>query len=167
MYCVVMSHPTIGLMATHQGIMTLQLKSARHDDTLFSSKKSREDFSNMKRYSTELTRQFIWSLQKSFCPSFCWVWDNSYLFCFLAQGPGHLLTSGSSLDHVCAPERLLGHQSEGSLDPTKHRVVSTLYPHVPRFSHRPSTYPPVTCSDFDQSGCSHPFSNDLIHLLSP
>lgn len=110
----------------------------------------------MKRYSTELTRQFIWSLQKSFCPSFCWVWDNSYLFCFLARGTGHLLASGSSLYHVCTPEHLLGHQSEGSLDPAKHRVVSTLYPHVPCFSHRPSTYPPVTCSDFDQSGCSYP-----------
>lgn len=53
-----MSHHKIGLMATHQGIMTLQLKSAV-DDTLLSSKKSQEDFSNMKRYSTELTRQFI------------------------------------------------------------------------------------------------------------
>lgn len=141
--------------------MTLQLKSARLDDAFFSSRKSHEDFSNMKRYSTELTRQFIWSLQKSFRPSFCLVWDNSYFFCFLAHWPGHLLTSGSSLDHVCTPEYLLGNQSEGSSDPAKHSVVNVLYPRVPRFSHRPSTYPPTTCSDFCQSGHS------LIHLLSP
>lgn len=62
---------------------------------------------------------------------------------------------------MCTPEYLLGNQSEGSSDPAKHSVVNILYPRVPRFSHRPSTYPPTTCSDFCQSGHS------LIHLLSP
>lgn len=115
--------------------MTLQLKSTRLDDThvllfFFSSRGIKENFSNMKRYSTELTRQSIWSLQKSFCPSFCWVWGNSYFSYFLAHRPSHLLTSGSSFDHVCTPVYLLGNKSEGSLDPTKHTIVSILYPQL-------------------------------------
>lgn len=135
--------------------MTLQLKSTRLDDTqaFFASREIQENFSKIKRYSTELTRQSIWSLQKSFCPSFCWVWDNSYFSCILAHWPSHLLTSGSSLNYVCTPEYLLGNKSEGSLDPTKHTEVSILYLHLSRFSHRLSAFPPVTRSDFYQSGC--------------
>lgn len=147
-------HPT-QLIETHQCIMTLQLKHTRLEDACasFSTWDIREDFSNVKRYSTELARQSIWSLQKSFCPSFCRVWENSYFPCFLAHWPSHLLTSGSSLDSVCTQEYLPGNKSEGSLDPAKHIMVSILCPHTPHFKHRPSSYLSAPRPDFFQSGC--------------
>lgn len=115
-----MLHHTTLLIKIHQRIMVLQLKHTRLKDACASSSswEIQEDFSNVKRYSTELTRQSIWSLQKSFRPSFCWVWENGYFPCFLAHWPSHLLTSGSSLNPVCTREYLLGNKLEGSSDST-------------------------------------------------
>ena len=51
--------------ARHQCIMTLQLKFTRLDDVhaFFFIREIQENFTHMKRYSTELARQLIWSLQ--------------------------------------------------------------------------------------------------------
>jgi hypothetical protein len=120
---------------------------------LLSSREIQEDFSNIKRYSSELSRQSIWSFQKSFCPSFCWVWENSYFSWFLAWGPSHLLTSGSCLYHVFTPEYLLGNKSESSLDTTKYGVVSILNSQLP-YSDADLGLSTAACPDFYQSGCS-------------
>lgn len=131
---------------------------------LCSSREIQRNFNTMKGYSTELTRQTIWSFQKSFCPSFCWAWGRSYFPCFLAQGPSHLLTSGSLLNGVCSPEYLLGNKSEGSLDPTKHRVVSILYPQIPS-SHTDQGLSTCCLFWFPSAWLLRsPLSNDLIHL---